>query len=94
MVNNSGVFVDSVNFAEVKTAGEVMGLFIKVAHTYPNQADKLFDKYAAFVKATNPEYTEKHSREVAASNISMMSTYYGAKTSNLLYKAYRGLRQY
>lgn len=87
-------FVDSVNFSDVKNANELMALFIKVARMYPNQANKLFNKYAAFIRQQHPEYNREKSRIMAASNISTMTTYYGKNINKLLYNKYAVLRRF
>ena len=93
MPQNSGNFVDSFDFSRIKTAGDVMDVFIRVARYYPDQANKLFDKYVDFLQSTHPGFIEQDVRDLAAANISCMSCYYGKRVSGLLCNAYDGLRQ-
>ncbi|MBO7509158.1 MAG: hypothetical protein J6T57_02695 [Alphaproteobacteria bacterium] len=87
--------IDQVDFSNVKTAGEVMDIFIKVARTCPTQSNKLFDRYAEFVQNSNPGFSDVDGRRAAASNIRTFGQiYYGKRTVNLLCKTYEGLRQH
>ena len=88
------VNVEQVDFSTIKTAGEVLRVFIQVARTVPEQSSVLFDKYAAYVGACNKDFTAEQSRRVAANNISLLSEIYGSRTHSLLCRTYEGLRQH
>lgn len=88
MAQESGDFVERFDFSGVKTAGDVMGVFIKVARRYPGQAELLLDKYAGFIQHEHPAFNDIESRNFAKMNLINLSSFYGQRTTSLLQKTY------
>lgn len=79
-----------IDMKKIKSTNDLIDLFLLVAKNYPNQANKLFNRYAADIRRHH--YKFYHSRAIAARNLRMLADSRGVESFKLLVKTIPSLR--
>lgn len=76
---------------DIKSTNDLIDVFLYVAKNYPNQATKLFNRYAAYIRGHRYKFYQ--SRAIAARNLRMLADSRGVESFKLLVQNIPSLRQ-
>ena len=83
--------VKRIKMKNIKSVNDLLDLFIYVAKNNPNQASKLFDRYAADIRRHH--YSFEKSRFIAGRNLRMLADSRGTNIYDLLMRTVPGMKR-